>query len=509
MAIINSVVSFLLKKRIHQIDLFIKYPHEVQSDWFRKLVAAGVETAYGQQYNFADILSVEDFKRLVPLNDYETLKPWIKRIRNGEQYVLWNTEIKWFAKSSGTSNDKSKFIPMSKESLEECHYNAGKDMLSMYYSLYPESDVLDGKSLAMGGSQRPSDLPNASFSDGDLSAIMMDNLPLWANIRRTPDISVALMDEWESKIEKMAQITSKEDVRSLAGVPSWTLLLLRHVLKVTGKKNISEVWPNLKVFFHGGVSFDPYQKQFQEIIPDSQMQYFEIYNASEGFFGIQDQRDSDGMLLMLDYGIFYEFLPLSEIGKNNPQTVSLEDVELGVNYALVISTNAGLWRYTIGDTIMFISLNPYRIRVTGRVKNFINLAGEELIIDNAEKALSVACNKTNAQIQEYTAGPFLGGELQKSSHEWIIEFDSEPKNTEYFKEVFDTALKSSNSDYEAKRYKDMILDFPKITFVPKGTFYKWMKKRGKLGGQNKVPRLSNNRRYLDDLLKLINDKTDK
>lgn len=507
MAVWENVVWWALKKRVRQLELTKEYPHEIQSDWFRKLIAAGVETQYGEKFDFKAIRTVEDFSKAVPLNDYDSLKPWINRIRDGESKVLWNSEIKWFAKSSGTTSDKSKFIPMSKECLEECHYNGGKDMISIYYALYPDAALHKGKSIGMGGSKRSTSFSNTSstFQDGDLSAIIMDNLPIWANLKRTPDLSIALMDEWEEKIEKMASITAQEDVRSIAGVPSWTLLLLKRVLEITKKSNISEVWPNLEVFFHGGVNFDPYIDQYKEMIPSVKMRYFETYNASEGFFGIQDTTDDRAMLLMLDYGIFYEFVPITEMGKESPQVVQLEEVELGINYAMVITTNAGLWRYIIGDTVMFTSRTPYRIIITGRVKNFINLAGEELIIDNAEKALAITCHKTNAAIKEYTAGPVYSEGDNPACHEWIIEFEKEPEDFDFFSDVFDTALKSQNSDYEAKRYHDMILAPPKIIKADDGLFYAWMKQRGKLGGQHKVPRLANNRKHIDSLLALIRE----
>ena len=503
MALMNSVLSWLMKKRFHQIELFMKYPHEVQQEWLKKLISNGTETEWGKKYGYKDIKNINDFRNQVPISSYDSLKPYIDRLRSGEQNILWNTDVKWFAKSAGTTSDKSKFIPVTEESLEECHYKAGKDMLSLYFHNNPDSIFFDGKGLALGGSQKINEFNNSEYYEGDLSAIIIHNLPYWAEIARVPKRKVALMDDWESKIDIMAETTKDHDVTNLSGVPSWTLLLLKRILEKTGKNNIMEVWPNLEVFFHGGVNFEPYRKQFNDIIPSKKMMYMNTYNASEGFFGIQDQKKATDMLLMLDYGVFYEFLPMDRLYDDNPKTIGLEEVELHKNYALVISTNAGLWRYMIGDTVEFTSLLPYRIRITGRTKNFINAFGEELIIDNAETALKAACLKHKALISEYTAAPiYLDGD-EKAAHEWIIEFESPPADLKKFARTLDNRLKSVNSDYEAKRSHNILLDKPKVVPVPKGTFYKWMKKKGKLGGQNKVPRLSNNRDYIDDILKTL------
>jgi hypothetical protein len=503
MAIVNSVISWFIKKRIHQIELFRKYPHEVQNDLLRKLVNAAEGTEWGLMWDYRNIRAYEDFAGRVPINDYEGLKPHIDRIRNGGQNILWNTEIKWFAKSSGTTGDKSKFIPVSFESLEDCHYKAGKDMLSIYCNNYPETNLFDGKNLAMGGSQSIREVNNSQYMDGDLSAILLQNLPFWAEIRRTPQLSVALMEEWEHKIEKMASLTARDNVTSIAGVPSWTLLLLRKILENTGKNNICEVWPNLEVFFHGGVNFQPYRKQFNDIMPCDQMRYMETYNASEGFFGLQDDPATDDMLLMLDYGIFYEFIPFDQLHRGSEAALPLWKVETGRNYALVISTNGGLWRYLIGDTVMFTSTNPYKIKITGRTRHFINAFGEEVIAGNAEKAFAIACDKCQAVITEYTGAPVYFSQGRSGAHQWLVEFAQPPESLEYFSEIFDNALKSINSDYEAKRYHNMILGMPEIRPVPGGTFYQWMKGRNKLGGQHKVPRLANERTYIDDIIKMI------
>lgn len=487
-----------MKKRLHQIELFIKYPHDVQDEWFNRLITSAKDTEWGKKFDYNSIKNPHQFRDRVPISDYESLEPYIDKIRNGKQNVLWNSEIKWFAKSSGTTNSKSKFIPVSNEALEDCHFKGGKDSLAIYFNNNPDSMLYEGKSLAIGGSHKLSEVNNESYY-GDLSAILIQNLPFWAEFIRTPNLSVTLMDKWEHKIEKLAKITSKRNVTNISGVPSWTLLLLKRILEITGTSNIEEVWPNLELFAHGGVNFNPYREQFKKITP-SNMNYIETYNASEGFFGIQDQSNSDEMLLMLDYGVYYEFLPTDQLGLENPKTILLDQVELNKNYALIISTNAGLWRYLIGDTIKFTSLSPFRIQITGRTKNFINAFGEELIIENAEKALAVACEKSHAIITEYTAAPVYFKNNENAAHEWLIEFEKEPNNIEYFNEILDNTLKSLNSDYEAKRYHDMVLRKPIVKTMPKNTFYNWLKQKGKLGGQNKVPRLSNDRKYVEEIL---------
>lgn len=502
MALINSVVSWLMKKRIHQIELFLKYPCDVQAELLKKLLMAAKDTEWGKLYDYNGISTKSEFRQRVPVSDYESLKPYITRLMMGEQNLLWNSDIKWFAKSSGTTSDKSKFIPVSAEALEECHFKGGKDALSIYCNNNPETMLFNGKGLALGGSHQISDFNNESYY-GDLSAIIIQNLPWWVQFLRTPNLSIALMDEWESKIDKMAEVTMIEDVTNISGVPSWTLLLLKRILEKTGKSSIKEVWPNIELFAHGGVSFIPYREQFKKLISFDKMKYLETYNASEGFFGIQDRNNADDMLLMLDYGVYYEFIPAEDFENDNPATLTLDEVETCKNYALVISTNAGLWRYKIGDTIAFTSLNPHRIKVTGRTKNFINACGEELIVDNAEKALAIACEKSGAQIREYTAAPVYFTDKENAAHEWLVEFEIAPLSIEYFTEVLDNALKSINSDYEAKRYQNLVLRLPVVRAVPQGTFYNWMKSKGKLGGQHKVPRLANDRRYVDDILKIM------
>jgi hypothetical protein len=503
MALINSFISWLIKKRFHQIELFMKYPHDVQSELFKKLIYTAKDTEWGMKYDYKSITNYEQYREKVPVSDYEKLFPYINRLRQGEQNILWPSDIKWFAKSSGTTNEKSKFIPVSNETLEDCHFKGGKDMLSIYCNNNPDTLLFDGKGLGLGGSNHINEFNNESYY-GDLSAIIIQNLPFWAEFNRTPNLSIALMDEWESKIEKMAVATMEDNVTSIAGVPSWTLLLLKKILQIAKSPNILDVWPNLEIFFHGGVSFAPYREQFKKIIPSDTFFYMETYNASEGFFGIQDSLHSDDLLLMLDYGIYYEFMQLNQLDKPYPKTLTLEEVELNSNYALIISTNSGLWRYMIGDTIRFTSLSPYRIKITGRTKNFINAVGEEIIVDNAENALSIASEKTGAIILEYTGAPVYFSDDGNAAHEWLIEFETEPADIEYFIDVFDNALKSLNSDYEAKRYHNLVLKEPTIKAIPKGSFYKWLKKKGKLGGQHKVPRLSNDRIIIEEVINLVN-----
>ncbi|MBL4578000.1 MAG: GH3 auxin-responsive promoter family protein, partial [Flavobacteriales bacterium] len=408
---------------------------------------------------------------------------------------------KLFSKSSGTTSDKSKFIPVSQEALDECHFKAGKDVLTIYCNNNPDTEMFSGKSLTLGGSNQLNNFSNDSYT-GDLSAILIKNTPYWVELIRTPDRSIALLDGFEKKIEEIAKTTLSENVTTISGVPSWTLILLRHILAKSGKDNLLEVWPDLELFIHGGINFGPYREQYEKLIPSAEMNYLETYSASEGFFGIQDRSDSKDMLLMLDYGIYYEFIPKEEMENEQPNTISLSEVELNTTYALVISTNAGLWRYKIGDTIRFTSLDPYRVQVAGRVKHFINAFGEELIIDNAEQALGIACKKSDAVISEYTAGPIYMSDKGAGAHEWLIEFERKPKDLRYFTETLDNALKSINSDYEAKRSGNFTLKLPIVQEMPKGIFFDWMKLRGKLGGQNKVPRLSNDRKYLDEIIKI-------
>ena len=502
MTIINSIVNWLNIKRIYNIELFKKYPFNVQKETFIKIISRSTDTEWGKMYGYHEEMSIEEFQQNVPLQTYDHIKPWVERLKSGEQNLLWPSEIKWFAKSSGTTSDKSKFIPVSNESLEECHFRGGKDVIAIYSNNYPNAGLLKGKSLTLGGSHQINNFSNQSFY-GDLSAILIENLPFWATFIKTPSNDIALLSEWEEKLEKITKQTIDENVTMIAGVPSWMLVLLNYILDFTGKKNILEIWPNLELFIHGGVSFTPYRKSFQQIIPSSDMRYMETYNASEGFFGIQDDPEKDDMLLMLDYGVFFEFIPLENINDPAPPIYTIKDVTLNKNYAIVITTNGGLWRYIIGDTVFFTSLYPHKIKISGRTKHFMNAFGEEIIIDNAEKALMMAAGKTGAIISEYTAAPVYMSNKTKGSHEWLIEFEKDPDNLEKFIDTLDNALKSLNSDYEAKRYKDFTLVSPIVKCVPKGTFYKWFESKGKLGGQNKMPRLSNERKYVEEINRLM------
>lgn len=502
MQLLNSIASWWMKKRMHQIELFRKYPYDVQDECLRKLIDAAKYTVWGTAHDYESIFTPEQFKKKVPVQTYESLKPFIDRVRKGEQNILWNTDIKWFAKSSGTTNDKSKFIPVSQESLNDCHYNGGRDMISIHCDLNPETQLFTGKNLALAGSLVTEHRGHYEMQHGDLSAIVINNLPVWAEFFRAPELAIALMDKWDEKLEKIAQATMHENVVSLAGVPSWMLLIMKRVLEEAGKKSISEVWPNLEVYFHGGVSFAPYKEQFKTIFNKEDLNYLELYNASEGFFGIQDQRNSDELLLMLDYGIYYEFMPMEELDKEEPTTLSLYEVKPDTNYALIISTNAGLWRYMVGDTLKFTSLNPFRFKITGRTKHFMNAFGEEVMVDNADKAVAKACERTKAQIKEYSAAPVYMNQQESGAHEWVIEFEVNPNSMKQFTHELDEALKSINSDYEAKRYQGMILKTPVVHAVPRDTFYQWFKSKNKLGGQHKIPRLSNDRKYIEEILSI-------
>jgi hypothetical protein len=498
--IINSIASWILKKRIHQIELFIKYPNEVQEELLLTLLKTAENTVVGRQYDFNSITHYSQFSKRIPISSYEDLEPMIEQTRKGMQNIFWPTSIKWFAKSSGTTNAKSKFIPVSNEALENCHYKASKDLLSLYLNNNEDSQLFVGKSLRLGGSKELYEDNNTFF--GDLSAILIDNMPIWAEFSSTPSNRVSLMGDWEIKLMAIVQETIYEDVTSLAGVPSWMMVLLNKVLEETGKTNLLEIWPNAEVYFHGGVSFDPYREQYKKLFPKSDFNYYEIYNASEGFFAIQDLNNSNDLLLMLDYGIFYEFIPMETFGTTNQKVVRLADVELFKNYAVVITTNSGLWRYLIGDTVRFTSLNPHRIRVTGRTKHFINVFGEELIVENTDKAIAKACLETESEIVDYTVAPVFMEGKKKGAHEWVIEFKKPPENIGFFRKIVDDTLQALNSDYEAKRRNNMTLNPLIINVARPQLFYDWLKEKDKLGGQNKIPRLSNERTYLEQLLRM-------
>ncbi|SHJ02797.1 GH3 auxin-responsive promoter family protein [Flavobacterium haoranii] len=498
--IINSIASWILKKRIHQMELFLKYPHEVQEELLHSLLKSAENTVIGKKYDFSSIKNYKTFAERVPVSTYEDLEPLIEQTRKGAQNVFWNTPIKWFAKSSGTTNAKSKFIPVSSEALENCHYKASKDLLCLYLNNNEESQLFTGKSLRLGGSKQLYEDNNTFF--GDLSAILIDNMPIWAEFSSTPSNKVSLMGDWETKLPAIINETIQENVTSLAGVPSWMMVLLNKTLETTGKQSLLDIWPNAEVYFHGGVSFEPYRDQYQKLFPKDNFRYYEIYNASEGFFAIQDLNNSNELLLMLDYGIFYEFIPMDTFGCPNQKVIPLSEVELHKNYAVVITTNSGLWRYLIGDTVRFTSINPYRIVVSGRTKHHINVFGEELMVENTDKALAKTCSELGCEVIDYTVAPIFMKEQEKGAHEWIVEFKTLPSNIEKFSILLDENLQKLNSDYEAKRYNNMTLNPLKLNVARTNLFYDWLKENDKLGGQHKIPRLSNERKHLEELLKM-------
>lgn len=495
---------------MEQIEQFIQNPGTTQAFHFEKLMRCAKHTVWGKTYGYADIQHIDTFRERVPVNTYEQLFPFIKRMMQGEPNVLWRDKVSWFAKSSGTTNAKSKYIPVSDESLEECHFRAGQDLLAIYLSYKPHSKLFAGKSLPIGGSHTINHL-NEHSRCGDISAVILENMPTFYQLMRTPSKEVVLMADWDKKIEVMAEEVMTKDITAIGGVPTWTLVLIERILeKVQGKyESLQEIWPNLELYLHGGVNFAPYRSQFRRLMPHDGLTFMDCYNASEGFFAVQhswDNPDDPDMLLMLDYGIFYEFLPVEQLGEEHPTTHILEEVELGRNYALVISTNGGLWRYLIGDTLTFTSKNPYRIRITGRTKHFINAFGEELVVENAERALSFASRETGATLQNYTAAPIYFNQGNKGGHEWLLEFSTAPTDLQLFIHLLDQQLQRLNSDYEAKRTGDLALNPPTIRVLPKGTFHEWMKRRGKLGGQHKVPRLANDRKYVEEILNVISTK---
>ena len=498
--IINTVASWILKKRIGQIEHFMQQPDVVQYQLFEQLINASKHTEIGKKYDFASIRSYEEFAQRVPIFSYEEFAPYIERARKGENNIFWPEPIKWFAKSSGTTNAKSKFIPVSKHALEDCHFKAGKDMLSLYLNNNENAKLFTGKSFRLGGSKELYEQNNTYF--GDLSAILIDNLPFWAEFSSTPGNKVSLMSEWESKMKAIVEETKNVNVTSLAGVPSWMLVTLNRIAEDTGAGHLLDLWPNAEVYFHGGVSFEPYRSQYKKLFPSDSFNYLEIYNASEGFFALQDQNNSDELLLMLDYGIFYEFIPMDVFGTDRQNAIPLSEVEMGKNYAMVITTNSGLWRYLIGDTVRFTSTTPYRIKITGRTKHYINVFGEELMIENADTALAKTAKNFGVEIVDYTVAPIFMEEKEKGAHEWIIEFKNPPNDLSVFAQELDLTLQKINSDYEAKRYNNMTLNQLKLNSAKKNLFFNWLEKQGKLGGQNKIPRLSNDRMYVEQLLKL-------
>ena len=488
-----------MKKRINQIDYFRNNPIEIQNKVFLDLIKRGKHTLYGKDFSFNNISSYSDFSKLVPISSYEELFPYIDKSRIGYQNVLWPGSVRWYAKSSGTTNDRSKYIPITKESLYDCHYKAGKDMMSLYCNNYPETNLYNGKGLMLGGTQENNKYYN--FTEGDLSAILINNFPFWVNIHRTPDLQTALLSDWEQKLEAICQQSVKENVTNITGVPSWVLILLERILEKNKCDNLLEIWPNLELYMHGGVHFEPYVDHFKQIIPTEKMNYLEGYNASEGFFGIQDQKDSKDLLLMLDYGVFYEFIPLKDYNNGKIEAIPLEDVSIDEIYVLVISTNGGLWRYIIGDTIRFTCLDPFRIKIVGRTKSFINAFGEELMVDNAEKALKITCENHRCSIENYVVAPrFMSA--GSGFHQWIIEFKTSPNSLMEFKKELDSQIRNLNADYDAKRDNNFVLRELDIIVAKKDLFYLWLKQNKRLGGQYKVPRLHNEPEMFDEILNL-------
>ena len=499
---ITQLIRRLTVSRLRQIDAYRSNPWIAQQRVFKYLLNGGRSTLFGQKYRFDTINTMDDFRQHVPIHEYDDLVPYIDRMLRGEQNILWNTPVRWFAKSSGTTAGKSKFIPVSRQVLHHCHYQGSKDAVSVYLHNYPKAKLLDGKTLILGGSHQPN-AQAAGIRYGDLSAVMIQNSPWYAEYQRVPKRETALIADFETKVERIAAEACKQNVTSFAGVPSWNLVLIKKILEITGKKNLLELWPDMELFMHGGINFMPYREQYRELIPAENMHYMDIYNASEGFFAFQDDPADTSMLILPENDVFYEFIPLGKLqdtrdSRHAPDTI--ETVKKGVNYAMVISTSGGLWRYLIGDTVMFTSLYPHKIKITGRTRHFINVFGEELIVDNAESALRKACEATGAQITDYTVAPIFMDSTAKGAHEWVIEFAVAPNDIEEFADLLDTALCNENSDYEAKRAKNTTLRRLKLHAVPSGTFYKWMESRNKLGGQNKVPRLSNTREYVEELL---------
>lgn len=499
MKLLSPAISKFARLRLNAIEQWMEHPVETQRNVLQHLITQGQYTEFGRKYQLNKTFRIRDFKEAVPIHSYDDLKPFIDQMMQGEEHVLWNTPVEWFAKSSGTTSDRSKFIPLSQQSLDENHYQASKDLLTLYYHHYPDSDLLTGKGLVIGGSHQVGQL-NEDIRFGDLSAVLLQNTPFWGNWLRTPELSIALMDEWETKIESLAQSTILENVTSVSGVPTWTLVLFKRILEITGKSCIKEVWPELELYIHGGVSFVPYREQFEKIV-GGPIRYLETYNASEGFFAAQSNEDENGMLLYLDHGIFYEFMPLEEFGKENPRTIGLSHVETGRHYAPVITTTGGLWRYLLGDTIQFTTTFPFRVKVSGRIRHYINAFGEEVMVENTDRAIAEACHKTGATVIDYTAAPIYFSEQSNGAHEWLIEFGMPPHHYETFADRLDEALRKVNSDYDAKRHKDIALRRLVLQVLPAGTFNEWLRRKGKLGGQHKVPRLSNDRTILEEIKK--------
>lgn len=501
MSVLTKIISEANKRRVQQIDFFRLNASSVQMNVAKRLMMHLSQTQYGRQYKISGDDSYEVFRKKIPVTEYDGVRCHIDQMRIGKRNILWDEEVRWFAKSSGTTADVSKYIPTSNASLQNTQYRGSKDVVALYLTNNPSSNIFSGKTLTLGGSHKLDSL-NDKIHVGDLSAIMIQNTPKYLLNFRVPSKEVALISNFENKLEAICRQCAKQNVTAFAGVPSWNMLMLKAILKYTGKKDITQVWPNMELFMHGGISFVPYREEYKKIIPSDKMHYIETYNASEGFFAIQDDLSKDDMLLMLDYDVFYEFLDMKDINDHS-KAIPLEDVECGVNYALIISTSGGLWRYMIGDTVVFTSKNPYKIKITGRTKHYINAFGEEVIADNAEQALKTACHATSSIVSEYTVAPIFMNIEHQGAHQWVIEFNKKPEDITLFTKILDEALQEVNSDYKAKREEGSTLSLPQVVVAGQGTFYDWMNSRGKLGGQNKIPRLANDRRYVEELLGFV------
>ena len=497
MGIFNRALRAYFAGRLRAIERFRREPAAVQREQLDHLLSMGRKTLYGRQLGMDGIRTEEDFRRVVPVRDYEGFEDDILRMKGGDAAVLWPTHVRWYAKSSGTTGSKSKYIPVSREGLRDSHLQGPRDVLALFTDAYPRSRAFVGKSLTLGGSKRVENEGESAFS-GDLSAILISNTPWYADFARVPKAATALMPDFDEKVKRICEESVGRDVRSFAGVPSWNLVLMNRVLEYTGKSNLLEVWPRMELFMHGGMNFKPYREQYRRLIPSPEMKYMETYNASEGFFAIADDPARDDMLLMLDYRTYYEFIPMRSLGDLS-SAVPLEGVKERVNYAMLITNSNGLWRYMIGDTVEFTSTSPYRIRITGRTKHYMNAFGEEVMVDNAETAVRAACDATGAEVAEFSAAPVYMEGREKGAHEWVVEFGTPPSDEGLFIDTLDRALQSLNSDYEAKRFKDTTLNPPRLTVVPPGTFMRWLESKGKVGGQNKVPRLGNDRSLAEEL----------
>jgi hypothetical protein len=505
--LVNQIFKQYYQYRMKSIEQFMYHPDEAQYHWLNRLLNSARRTEWGKMYDFKSIRNSAQFAERIPVQDYDSLKPYIERMMYGERDVLWSGQVRWFSKSSGTTSDKSKYIPVSRENLSTCHIKGTWDTMAVFYNHRPDARQFECKSLIMGGSLEPF-TGHSKTMRGDVSAIMLRNMPWVGKPFVTPGPEVALLANFEEKIERMAKIIAQEKkMVMIGGVPTWTVVLFRKVLELTGKSHMLEVWPELQGYIHGGVSFTPYREQFKQFLPSDDITYQEIYNASEGYFAIQNEFDKDDMLLMLDNGVYYEFLPMEEWDQEYPKAIPLSSVEPDVDYAMLISTNSGLWRYKIGDTIRFTSVRPYKIKITGRTQQFVNAFGEEVMVNNTDKALAMACQEMDALVTEYTVAPIYFQENGKGGHQWLVEFEKPPHDITAFERLLDRNLQTINSDYEAKRFKNMALEPLRIIPIPKGTFFNWMKRRGKFGGQHKVPRLANHRRYVEEILRFLEGET--